>query len=193
MANEYNNKITLATGEVLMDLTQDDITPENVDSGIKFHDRTGAPKVGTSTKTVDASGATATAAEVLDGSTFGKGNKVETGTMPNNSGKNVEVTDKEGAVIPRGYYDGASKAVLSDANYQLLKPENLKAGVTILNVTGTYGPEDMTSQSKAVAPTFEKQIITPDDGISFLTSVEVEAIKVTRTDNEFGGVSVVIG
>lgn len=55
MANKYNNKIILSTGEVLIDLTQDDVNEELVAKGIKFHDKSGAQKVGTSTKTVDAS------------------------------------------------------------------------------------------------------------------------------------------
>ena len=41
MANQYNNKITLKTGEVLIDLTQDDIKPAHVQKDIYFHDKTG--------------------------------------------------------------------------------------------------------------------------------------------------------
>lgn len=41
------NKVNLSKGEVLIDLTQDDIEPEHVQSGIRFHDRTGESKTGT--------------------------------------------------------------------------------------------------------------------------------------------------
>lgn len=191
--NKYYNRIALSTGEVLIDLTQDDVRPEVVDKGITFHDKTGAPQVGTSTKTVDASGATADPSEVLDTRTFGKGSEMKTGTMPNNSGKDVEIKSKDGTVIPRGYYDGISKVKLSDTDLANLIAGNIKEGVTILGVDGEYGADDISSQSKTVSPTFEEQVVNPDEGFAFLSSVKVEAIKVTRTDNEFGGVSVVIG
>ena len=194
MANiKHDAKVVLATGEVFMDLTQDDVKAENVDAGIYFHDRTGLRQQGTSKKTVDASGATVTAVEVLSGKTFGKGTEMQTGTMPDNSGKNVIITSKDGTQIPVGYSDGSGVARLSDDDLAKLKPENIKEGVNILGVDGEYGADDISSQSKKVSPTFEKQIVTPDEGITFLSSVEVEAIKVTRIDNDFGGTTVTIG
>jgi hypothetical protein len=41
MANEFNNKVVLKTGEVLIDLTQDDVRAEHVQQGIFFHDKMG--------------------------------------------------------------------------------------------------------------------------------------------------------
>jgi hypothetical protein len=193
MANENNSKITLATGEVLIDLTQDDVKAEHVQSGIYFHDKTGARQKGTNTKTVDASEATAEAAEVLAGRTFGKGAEMQTGTMPDNSGSDVVITSKEGTVIPRGAYDGASKARLSDEDLAKLTPENIKEGVKILDVEGEFGADDISSQSKEITPTFEDQTILPDADVTFLSSVKVKAIPITRTDNEAGGVTVTIG
>ena len=193
MANEFNSKVVLATGEVVMDLTQDDVKPEHVQKDIYFHDKTGKRQQGTNTKTVDASKATAEAAEVLVGRTFGKGNEMQTGTMPDNSGKNVEISTVGGTPIPKGYSDGSGVAKLSDAEIAKLTAGNIKEGVTILGVAGSFGADDISSQSKVVTPTFSKQTINPDSGYSFLSSVEVEAIKVTRTDNEAGGVTVTIG
>lgn len=193
MANEFNSKITLSTGEVLIDLTQDDVRAEHVQNGIYFHDKTGARLKGSNTKTVDASTATAEAAEVLLGRTFGKGAEMQTGTMPDNSGKNVVITSKDGAIIPRGAYDGASKAVLSDEDLAKLIPANIKEGINILGVPGGFGADDISSQEKEVTPTFEDQTILPDDDIAYLSSVKVKAIPITRTDNEAGGVTVTIG
>lgn len=126
MANQYNNKVVLSDGTVLIDLTMDDVKPEHVQKGIKFHDKTGAEKTGTNTKTVDASGVTAEPAEVLAGETFGRGSEVATGTMPNNSGKNVLVTGKAGTSIPRGYYDGSGVAKISEEDAEKIVPANIK-------------------------------------------------------------------
>lgn len=49
MANQYVNKVIIGT-EVKLDLTQDDITPDKLAEGIKAHDKSGAPIVGTSTR-----------------------------------------------------------------------------------------------------------------------------------------------
>ena len=193
MANQYNNKIVLGDGTVLMDLTMDDVKPEHVQNGIKFHDKTGAEKTGTSTKTVDASGVTAEPAEVLAGETFGRGNEVATGTMPNNSGNDVLVTNKSGTAIPRGYYDGSGTAKISDEDAVKLVPANIKEGVTILGVTGEFGADDISAQSKEVTPTFADQQVSPDVGYTFLSGVLVRAIPVLYTDNNAGGQTVTIG
>lgn len=193
MANQYNSKIVLSNGEVLLDLTLDDIKPEHVDAGIQFHDKTGAPRTGTSTKTVDASGVTAEAAEVLAGRTFAKGAQVQTGTMPDNSGTNVEISTTAPVAIPRGYTDGAAKAKIADSELAKLISANIKEGVTILGVEGGYGADDISSQHKSATPTFEQQEITPDVGYTFLTSVTVAPITVSRADNDAGGVTVTIG
>ena len=193
MANQYNNKVVLSDGTVLIDLTMDDVKPEHVQKGIKFHDKTGAEKTGTNTKTVDASGVTAEPAEVLAGETFGRGSEVATGTMPNNSGKNVLVTGKAGTSIPRGYYDGAGTAKISEEDAVKLVPGNIKEGVTILGVTGEFGADDIAAQSKEVMPTFADQQISPDTGYTFLSGVLVRAIPVLYTDNNAGGQTVTIG
>ena len=195
MANDYINKVVLSDGTTLIDLTADDVLAEHVQAGIKFHDKTGKPSTGTNTKTVDASGATATAAEVLATKTFGKGSELSTGTMPNNSGKNVELNGTTQVTIPAGYYDGSSYATLSSEEFKKLDAKYIKEGVTILGVEGTYGADDISSQSKKAIPHFgdEPQIIKPDPDYAFLTYVEIEPIKVERIDNDFGGVTVTIG
>lgn len=193
MANQYNNKVVLSDGTVLIDLTMDDVKPEHVQNGIKFHDKTGAEKTGTNTKTVDASGVTAEPAEVLAGETFGRGSEIATGTMPNNSGKNVLVTDKTGTSIPRGYYDGSGVAKISEEDAAKIVPSNIKEGVTILGITGSFGADDISSQSKEVMPTFADQQISPDTGYTFLSGVLVRAIPVLYTDNNAGGQTVTIG
>lgn len=193
MANEFTNKVTLANGETLIDLTQDDVRQEHVQNGIWFHDKAGKRQQGTNTKTVDASAVTAEAADVLEGKTFGKGDQIATGTMPNKSGVNVEITTTAPVPIARGAYDGSSVAKIADSALAKLIPGNIKEGETILGITGTYGADDISSQSKTVTPTFEQQVVNPDSGYTFLTSVTVDAIPVSFSDNEAGGVTVTIG
>lgn len=194
MANEFTNKVILSDGTVLINLTQDGVEPEHVQSGIWFHHKSGERKQGTSTKTVDASGVTAEASEVLYNKSFGKGSEIQYGTMPDNSGKNVEITTKSGTPIPYGFSDGSGVAKLSDADLAKLIPANIKEGVTILGVDGDYGADDISSGAVEVTPSFVEQTINPSDkGVTFFSSVKVKAIPVTRTDNDFGGVTVTIG
>ena len=193
MANQYNNKVALSDGTVLIDLSQDDVKPEHVQKNIHFHDKSGVPQVGTNTKTVDASEVTAEAAEVLAGRTFGKGDRVETGTMPDNSGSIYEMNTTSPVTIPLGYQDGSSKVKISDNELAKLKPENIKQGVSILGVEGDFGADDIEAQAKTVKPTFAEQVIQPDEGYTFLTSVTVQAIGVEYRDNDAGGRTVIIG
>ena len=93
MANQYVNKVIIGA-EVKLDLTGDDVTPDKLAKGIKAHDKSGAPIVGTNTYNADTTDATATAAEILQGKTaYAKGAKV-TGTMPNKGAVTLNVTKK---------------------------------------------------------------------------------------------------
>lgn len=194
MANTYVNKVIIGS-EVKLDLTQDDITADKLASGIKAHDKSGAPIVGTNTYDADTSDATAVAAEILNGKiAYVSGSKI-TGTMPNNGAKTLDITDKNAPVtIPMGFHDGSGKAQISSDEQAKLIPTNIREGITVLGVTGTMsGSEGMTPQAKSVTPTFTQQEVLPDDGYNCLSSVTVAAIPVTYTDNEQGGQTLKIG
>lgn len=194
MANQYVNKVVLKNGEVPIDLTGLDVKAEHVQKDIIFIDKTGLEQTGTNTKTVDASGATAEAAEVLEGKTFGKGNSIQIGTMPNIGAVNGEISTKEEQyIIPKGSHDGSGKVGIAAEEKAKLIPGNIKQGVTVLGVVGDYGADDFSAQGKEVTPTFADQNITPDAGYTFLSSVKVKAIPVAREDNAAGGVTLTIG
>ena len=194
MANQYVNKVIIGS-EVKLDLTQDDITPDKLASGIKAHDKSGAPIVGTSTFDADTSDANAVAAELLkDKTAYVNGVKV-TGTMPNNGAKTLDITNKSTPVtIPMGFHDGSGKAQIAADEQAKLIPKNIREGITVLGVTGTMsGSEGMQPQAKNVTPTFAQQEVLPDEGYNCLSSVTVAAIPVTYTDNEQGGQTLKVG
>ena len=195
MANQYVNKVIIGA-EVKLDLTGDDVTPDKLAKGIKAHDKSGEPIVGTNTYNADTSDATATAAEILQGKTaYAKGAKV-TGTMPNKGAVTLNVTKKSTPVtIPMGFHDGSGKAQVDPAEAAKIIPENIRDGINILGVAGTMtGTEGAKPQAKTVTPTFEAQEITPDSPeYNFLSSVTVNAIPVSYTDNEQGGQTLKVG
>ena len=194
MANQYVNKVIIGS-EVKLDLTQDDITADKLAAGIKAHDKSGAPIVGTSTFDADTSDANAVAAELLkDKTAYVNGVKV-TGTMPNNGAKTLDITNKSTPVtIPMGFHDGSGKAQIAADEQAKLIPKNIREGITVLGVTGTMsGSEGMQPQAKNVTPTFAQQEVLPDEGYNCLSSVTVAAIPVTYTDNEQGGQTLKVG
>ena len=194
MANQYVNKVIVG-GETKLDLTGDTVVPEKLAQGYKAPDKSGAPIVGTNTFDADTSDATASAAEILDGKTaYVAGNKV-VGTMPNKGTVNGEIAAKaEQFTIPAGFHDGSGKVGISATAQEAIVAGNIKQGVTILGIVGTYGGEAVKAQAnKNVTPTFAAQEILPDSGYDYLAKVTVAKIPVTETDNAAGGITVTVG
>lgn len=193
--NQYNSKVVLASGEVLMDLTPDTVDPSHVLNGYTFHDKAGAPQTGSCTFDSDTSEDTAAVGEILDGKTaHARGSKL-TGTMPNNGAQNGEITTKDGSVtIKQGYHDGSGSVAIADAEKAKLIPSNIRDGITILGVGGTMtGSEGVVAQAKSVTPSFTQQIVSPDEGYTHLSQVTVAPITVSYSDNSAGGKTVTIG
>jgi len=191
--NQYVNKVIYG-GQTLLDLTSDDVTAADVLAGKKFHLPSGAPGTGSCSFDADTSDATAVAAEILNGKTAYKNSEKLTGTMPNRGAQQSAISIKAQQIaIQQGYHDGSGYVAIDATEQAKIIAGNIKDGVEILGVIGTYTGEGVTAQAKTVTPRSSQQVILPDTGYDYLSQVTVAAIPYTETDNAAGGVTVTIG
>lgn len=192
MSNTYINKVVNGeTGDVLIDLTGDTlINASQLSSGIKAHDRSGAPITGTNDYDAKTSDANATASQILSGATaYVQGSKV-TGTMTNNGAVAGTISTLTPYTVPTGYHDGSGTVSVDSTN---ISAGNIKSGVSILGVTGSYSGEAAVLQTKTVTSSFTAQTVTADSGYDALSQVTVNAMPYSEVDNAAGGVTVTIG
>ena len=195
MAEKYNSKIVLASGEVLMDLTSDTVDAAHLLDGYTAHGKDGAPITGSCTYDSDTSDDTAAVGEILSGKTAHARGTQLTGTMPNNGAVSGSITTKaQEYTVPQGYHDGSGKVSIAASEQAKIISTNIRQGITILGVEGEMsGQEDMNAQAKTVTPTFSAQVVSPDTGYNCLSQVTVGAITVTYSDNSAGGKTCTIG
>ena len=188
------NKVIFGN-ETLLDLTLDDVIESDVKKGKKFHLPDGTQTVGTNTNDADTSDADVIAGDILENkSAYVQGEKV-TGTMPNRGAVNGTISNKATPYqIQAGYHDGTGRVTIDETEAAKLIPTNIKDGISVLGVLGTYTGEGVTAQSKSVTPyTNKEQIILPDEGYDYLSQVTVAKIKYEETLNSAGGTTVTIG
>jgi len=193
MANQYVNKVIYG-GNTLIDLTSDTATADKVLYGYDFHLKSGEPTTGSCTYDADTSDATAGASEILSTKTaYVNGVKI-TGEMPNRGAVTGTISTVAGQyTIPAGYHDGSGYAEISSTEQAKIITGNIKSGVVILGVTGSYAGEPVSVQSDRTAtPTTSEQTILPLSGYDYMSQVVVHAIPYTETDNAAGGKTVSI-
>jgi hypothetical protein len=78
------------------------------------------------------------------------------------------------------YFSGTQK-VAGDSD---LVAGNIKQGVTIFGVEGTYSGASINNQNKTVTPTTSQQTITADSGYTGLGTVTVEAVPEVEFDDD---------
>lgn len=196
MAEKNISKVVYG-GKTLIDLTADTVTADKILSTYTAHDKSGAPIVGTCTFNADTSDATAAGAEILSGKTaYVNGVKI-TGEMKNNGAVSGVISKKaDSYTVPIGYHDGAGKVAISTTEQAKIIATNIRAGVSILGVTGTMsGTESVKVQAKTVTPTTTQQTVLPDSsqGFNYLSHVTVNPIPYNESDNAQGGKTVTIG
>lgn len=191
--NQYVNKVIYG-GNVIIDLTDDDITPADVQNGKKFHLKDGSTTTGTNNWDSNTQDANATAAEILSGQTaYVNKNKI-TGEMPNRGAQVISITSASTSVIiNNGYHDGSGYAQIDSVELTKLIPDNIRENVVILGVSGTMsGSEDVHATTSIVTPSTTTQIITPPTNYNYFTQYIVNAIPRVDIDNIQGGITVTI-
>ena len=180
--------------QVLIDLTTDTVDPAHLLAGITAHDKSGEVITGTCDYDAATSDATAEAADILAGkSAYVKGVKVG-GAMQDKGAISGTIAAKDGEYnVPAGYHNGNGKVSISATEQAKIIPSNIKAGVTILGVSGEYSGEAVQAQEKEVTPSTSQQIIQPDTGYDYLSKVTVAAIPYSEASNAAGGITVTIG
>lgn len=175
-------------GTILIDITDTTALPAQVLDGYYYYGRDGVKKEGTCTYDADTSDATATNAEILATKTaYVNGSKI-TGNMVNNGAVTGTISTKAGQyTVPVGYHDGSGKVQISSTEQAKIIAGNIKSGVTILGVEGTYSGQSVSVESnKNATPTSSQQVITPSTGYDYLAQVTVAAIPYVESANTYG-------
>ena len=187
------NKVVFGN-QTLIDLTADTITPADLANGVTAHDASGASITGTSTLDSDTSADTALVGEILSGKTAHARGAQLTGTMPNRGAIDVDITTVNQSVsVPQGYHDGSGTVQIDSTEQAKIIPGNIKDGVSVLGVLGTYTGEGVTAQVKNATPYTTAQTILPDAGYDYLSEVDIAAISYVETPNAAGGNTATIG
>lgn len=192
--NEYVNQVGLADGTILIDLTGDTAVATDVKSGKYFHLATGERVQGTNTYDSDTTDANASASEILSGRTaYVNKNKI-TGEMANNGAVSGVINTKAGTyTVPAGYHSGLGSVGIDSTEQAKIIAGNIKAGVQILGVEGTYSGEGVSATSVNVTPYLTAATVLPPSGYDYISQVNVAAIAITESDNAAGGKTVTIG
>ena len=180
------NKVIYA-GNTLIDLTGDDVTASDILSGKKAHDKTGTQIIGSCSYDSNTTDATASASEILATKTAYVNKSKVTGQMTNNGAVTGTITTKaQEYTIPQGFHDGSGKVSIDSTEQGKIIAGNIKSGVEILGVTGSYNGSSVSAQTKTVTPYTTSKTYTPESGYDYFSEFTVSGITYTETQNTYG-------
>ena len=100
-------------------------------------------------------------------------------------------------VEPDDTYDALEQVIIKKVTANIdadIQPGNIRNGVNILGVVGTYAPEPSMT-NKTIYPTTSRQVVLPDEGYGYFDKVTVEGVSSSidgniKSDNIKKGVSI---
>lgn len=98
------------------------------------------------------------------------------GGTPSMQTKSVNPTTSQQVVEPDNGYDGLSAVTVGAVTSSIdsnIQAENIKSGVNILGVNGTYSGGGSNYQQKTVTPSAIQQVVSADSGYDALSQVTV--------------------
>ena len=144
---------------------------KNITGGVSLQDKTVTPSESAQTVKADS------AYDGLGTVTVNAVSSTYIGSGITQKGATTYTPSTSNQTIASGTYLSGAQTIKGDSN---LVAGNIKSGVSIFGVSGTYsgssGSSTPTLQSKTVTPTTSKQTVTPDSGYDGLSSVTVNAI-----------------
>ncbi len=150
--------LVIVDGDTKIDLTTDTVTADKLQKGTTAHNAAGDQITG-EFEPLDTSDATATSAQILEGSTaYVNGEKI-TGEMVNCGEINKGFTEIQWTVSPGGYYSGVQFGI-DETEAKKVIPANIKKDVTLLGVTGTLEEGSFSVEREANEGGGETVIIT---------------------------------